>query len=309
MTNQESIRSFLEIQDQLHTLQQSNDRLRREAETNRLDAEAAAARNTQLLETRMKAIESQINSEQLKTLTEARQQNKTMLTQAMIFAASGFLVLILAAVVHWLTVSRFTKLLVQLPAGMALGAGKTPAALGMGMGETAMLPMPAVEQSTERFLEILGRLEKRILDVEASAQSRAALPENGGGKAQLSGPSAGNTGEAADALALLLGKGQTLLKLDQAEEALACFDEVLAREPGHVEAWLKKGAALERLQRLNEAIDCYDRVIATDNSATMAYLYKGGVFNRLERYSEALECYEQALRTQEKGRAANVIID
>jgi tetratricopeptide (TPR) repeat protein len=97
--------------------------------------------------------------------------------------------------------------------------------------------------------------------------------------------------------------------LDKPQEALDCFDEVLALDPEHADALVKKGAALERLQRLDEAIECYDLAIARDNSLTMAYLYKGGVFNRMERYSEALACYELALKSQQKGHAANVIID
>ena len=103
-------------------------------------------------------------------------------------------------------------------------------------------------------------------------------------------------------ITMLLGKGQSLLNLDQAEEALACFDQVLTLDPNHPEALVKKGAALERLRKLDEAIACYDRAIAADSSMTVAYLYKGGLFNRMERFGEALECYEKALHTQETGR-------
>jgi tetratricopeptide (TPR) repeat protein len=111
----------------------------------------------------------------------------------------------------------------------------------------------------------------------------------------------------ATAVTMLLGKGQTLMKLDKPEDALGCLDEALALEPDNTDALIKKGAVLERLQRLPEAIDCYDRAIARDNTITMAYLYKGAVFNRMERYSEALECYEQALKTRQKGESADVV--
>jgi tetratricopeptide (TPR) repeat protein len=117
------------------------------------------------------------------------------------------------------------------------------------------------------------------------------------------------TSENHDAITVLLGKGQTLLRLDKPDAAIMCFDEVLAIDAKNTDALVKKGAALERLQKLDEAIDCFDRAIAADSAMTMAYLYKGGVFNRMERYAEALECYERALRTQEKNRSANVIIE
>jgi tetratricopeptide (TPR) repeat protein len=125
-------------------------------------------------------------------------------------------------------------------------------------------------------------------------------PPNGEAVAAATGEP-GATPDAAR-ITMLLGKGQSLLNLDQAEEALGCFDQVLALDPSHPEALVKKGAALERLRKLEEAIACYDRAIAANGSLTVAYLYKGGLFNRMERFSEALECYEQALRTQEARR-------
>ena len=109
--------------------------------------------------------------------------------------------------------------------------------------------------------------------------------------------------EPLDRMAMILGKGQSLLSLDKPEEAIACFDEAIALDPRHSEALVKKGTALERLKRLEEAIDCYDRAIAANRSMTLAYLYKGGVCNQLERFSEALECYEQALRSQQQKNA------
>ena len=101
-------------------------------------------------------------------------------------------------------------------------------------------------------------------------------------------------------IALLLEQANTMAKRDNAEEALACLDQVLAAAPGHAEALVRKGAVLERLNKLDEAIACYDRAIAADNSLTFAYLHKGGLCSRLERFKEALECYEKALRTHEQ---------
>jgi tetratricopeptide (TPR) repeat protein len=117
-------------------------------------------------------------------------------------------------------------------------------------------------------------------------------------------PSTGSDlGTDPDRVDLLLGKGQSMLNLDDAKAAIACFEEVLAIDPNNAEAWVRKGSALERLQQLNEAAECYDRAIAVNDSMTIAYLHKGGLFNRMERFNEALECYEKALRTQEKRHA------
>ena len=172
-----------------------------------------------------------------------------------------------------------------------------------------MLGGQSAEESTTQFLAVIEKLERRIESLEKTVPN--GLTDNHdssngtNGKAELSAAE-----QAAATAAVLMGKGQTLLKLDKPEEAIACFDEALTIEPGNTDVLVRKGAALERLQRMDEAIACYDQAIAADSTMTMAYLYKGGVYNRLERYSEALQCYEQALKTQQKGQqAANVIID
>ncbi|MBI3869971.1 MAG: tetratricopeptide repeat protein [Verrucomicrobia bacterium] len=102
----------------------------------------------------------------------------------------------------------------------------------------------------------------------------------------------------------LLGKGEALLQLGQAQDALSAFEQLLGQEPNHVEAWVKKGSALERLEQIEQALACYDRAISIDRSFTLAYLYKGGICNRLERFDEALSCYEQALRSHETAAAS-----
>jgi tetratricopeptide (TPR) repeat protein len=181
-----------------------------------------------------------------------------------------------------------------------------------------------MEQSTARFLNTIDRLEKRINDLEGGVEPAAKAGESVPMESVVPAPEAaeapagatepkglaemeasmthvkGEQAEREAKLALLLGKGQALLNLQQADTALACFDEVIALDSTNPEAFVKKGMALERLGKLDEAIDCYDRAIALDDSMTMAYLSKGGVFNRLERYGEALQCYEQALRAQQK---------
>ena len=304
---QESLRSSLQIQEELHNMQAT-------IEKDRKDSEAAAARSADLLEGRLKLIEQSISSQRLDELKDLQRSNRTVLLAAGAFAVVGFVVLLFAAFVQWTAVSRITALSARLPASVGMGSG--PAALGMG--ETALLP-GQTEESTARFLGVIEKLERRIDSIEKTApQSLPGKTEgghestngaNGDSAPVASGEEAAGGMEQASAIALLLGKGQTLLKLDKPEEAIACFDEALAIDAGNTDILVRKGAALERLQRLDEAIACYDMAIAADRTMTMAYLYKGGVYNRLERYSEALECYEQALKTQQKGQSANVVIE
>jgi tetratricopeptide (TPR) repeat protein len=231
-----------------------------------------------------------------------------MLLVAGAFAAMGFMAMLLMAYFQWRTVNRLAEISSALPRlDRTLGAGRPIAALGPG--DTQLIPVSRAEQSNLRMSDALERLEKRIHELEHTAHP--PLPEATGhvhpAEHAEPGPSPGNGSPAngvapeADRVRMLLGKGQSLLNLDQAEEALACFDEALVLDSHNTEALVKKGSALERLRKLDEAIECYDRAIAADDSMTIAYLYKGGLFNRMERFNEALECYEQALRTQEKG--------
>lgn len=73
----------------------------------------------------------------------------------------------------------------------------------------------------------------------------------------------------------MLAKGQALLNMDQATEALECFEQILRAEPDHAEALVKQGMALELLRRMDEALACYDRAIAVNADMTIAYLQKG----------------------------------
>jgi tetratricopeptide (TPR) repeat protein len=149
------------------------------------------------------------------------------------------------------------------------------------------------------ILEAIQRIEQRLLEYQTA---RASLPEPQSHGAHLQNGN-GNADDH-DKLSVLLGKGQTLMRLDRPAEALEVFDEALALEPGNADIYVKKGTAFERMKKLDEAIACYDRAIAANESMTLAYLCKGGVFNQMERFSEALECYEQALRSQHKTPAA-----
>jgi len=291
----ELLRSYLQLQEQLHTLQIS-------MEENQKAAAVAATRNAISVSERLQALEQTLAAERARSLEAVRSSNRVLLIVAITFGVVCLLAMVLMAY-QWRTVSRLS--VAGLPATPLLGAGS-----GLAGGETRLLGVGgAVEQSNERLLDAISRLEKRILDFEITPPAPLTLPGPEGNHApnlsstilESASPAVGSsTGSNGTRVAMLLGKGQSLLNLDHPEEALDCFDQVLALEPTHTDALLRKAMALERLRKLGEAIECYDRAIAADNSFTLAYLYKGGLFNRMERFGEALECYEQALRVQEK---------
>jgi tetratricopeptide (TPR) repeat protein len=319
--SQETLRSFLQLQEQIHGAQLA-------IEQNRLDAKEAAEATARALALRLRAIEEAVATQRAQELRAMQSSNQVMIIVAGVFAAIGFVAMLLMAYFQWRTVHRLAELSAALP---PRGFEPLPALPALGSGEAPLVALGPAEQSSVRLVGALERLEQRILQLEHTAgpavkndptgpagsdatnghgsagTARVTTPSDSAAAKTNWEPSSGSNGEPTPAseaphTEVLLAKGQSLLNLDQAEAALACFDEILELEPAHPEALVKKGAALERLQRPNEALEYYDKAIAADDSMTVAYLHKGGLFNRLERFSEALACYEQALRTQESRR-------
>lgn len=297
---QEALRAYLQLQEQLHATQLAIER-------NRKEADATAAENAKTFSSRLQGIEQTLTTQRAQELEAMQSSNKAMLLVAGVFAGLGFLAMLFMAYFQWRTISHLAEISAALPVAHALGSGPSGTVLGPGDAHEVSVGPP--EQSNRRLLGALERLEKRIHELEHTSSpplpAGASLSQSTPRPVPSNGePPAADTAEAAigpdtSEITTLLGKGQSLLNLDEAEEALACFDQALALDPNHAEALVKKGAALERLRKPDEALACYDRAIAANSSLTVAYLYKGGLFNRMERFNEALECYEQALRTQE----------
>ena len=286
----ETLRSYLQLQEQLHTTQLA-------IEQNRKEATASAARTAEALENRLQAIEQALVLQRAHEMEAMQSSNRLILIVAGIIAVLGLATMVLMALSHWRAMSRLGDIATVLPMSRRLEQGEPVAALGPGNGP--VVSVSPVDDSNGRLLGVIDRLEKRIYELEHTTQSSAKPPQGHITEGDLvneeglEDPDAGKT-------EMLLGKGATLLHLDHNDEALVCFEAILAENPDHGEALVKKGLALERMRRVDEAIACYDQAILKNSAATMAYLHKGGLYNRLERYSEALECYEKALKTQEK---------
>jgi tetratricopeptide (TPR) repeat protein len=289
---QETLRSYLHLQEQLHATQLTIER-------NRKEADAAATENAKAFTARLQGIEQTLALQGAQELEAMRGSNKVIFIVAGFFAALGFLAMLFMAYFQWRTINRLAEISTVLPLAHALSA--RPAVAALGAGDAHMVSVGPPEQTNQRLLGALEQLERRIHQLERTAHEGGSLGQEAPPPAC---PSNGGTSLAPDAasITVLLGKGRSLLSLDKAEEALACFDQALALDANHAEALVKKGVALERLRELDEALASYDRAIAADSTLTVAYLYKGGLLNRMERFDEALECYEHALRTQENRR-------
>ena len=286
----------------------------------RREIEQSAVRNAEAITSSLSLIEPTLNRLHERQMEAVQSSNRTILIVAGIFAAVGFLGLIFITLILVRAIGRFSELAVLSGSrGQLVAPGQTNA---LGQGDLLPGKMGAAEQATGRFQSAIEQLQKRIIELEQSAQSPPPVSAGQGSRRPATtsahfavpnlqplpphsaGLEANSEVPAGSRASLLLGKGQALLNLDAAEPALQCFDEALALEPQNADAFVKKGMALEKLQDWEQALENYDRAIAIDNSLTVAHLYRGGVCNRLQRHREALESYEHALRSEKSSRAS-----
>jgi hypothetical protein len=319
------LRLSTNVEAEILLTRQALDQLRREVEQ-------SAARNAAAITSSLSLVESTMARMHERQMESARQSNRTILIVSGVFASLGLVCLLLISVVLMRAISRFSQVATVAPApGHLLGPAQPVAALSAGANELAAPRRGAAEEASSRFQGALEQLQRRIMELEQSAQASVSgnavpisvaaprtasprsvdesiastvdiqplLPDDGPASVAMTEESAPPS-----RASVLLGKGQALLNLDSIEPALKCFDEALALEPTNAEAYVKKGMALEKLQDWEQALESYNRAIGADQSMTVAYLYRGGVCNRLQRYGEALESYEQALRTEKKSQAS-----
>ena len=95
-------------------------------------------------------------------------------------------------------------------------------------------------------------------------------------------------------------KGRSLYALGQVDEAIACYDKVLALEPLSAVNWYNKGAALCELGRHKEAWGCFEESLRLDASFAQAWSGKGDCYARSSQHIEAIQCYDKALAINPK---------
>jgi tetratricopeptide (TPR) repeat protein len=305
--------NYLQI---LQTLAGLGDQLRSNQfaiEQNGKEAKEASAHNAELFSNGLQSIQQTFSSQQqaladrnIRELQAIESSNRVVVMAGGVFAAVVALTLFLVVYFQWRISKAWTHISHMPQVSHGLGAGETRA---LGPGSSQADSAGLSDATNTRLLHAVEQLETRLQGLEHNAgstasghRSQVSAPGNGDSKGTRGhvpissepGPASSN---AQARISAWLGQGQSMLKQNDWQAALQCFDEVLALEPNHGEALVRKGAALEHMKKLSEAFECYDRAIAADESMTIAYLHKGGLCSRLERFKEALECYEKALRT------------
>ncbi len=258
-----TVNGYLQIQMQLHDTQMALEKSRDEARQNAAETTA-----------RIQKLETTLIDQRARELETAQQNQRSLFMLSGAFGLTVLAAVLFMAFLQWRSVARLVETAARP------GAALVPAAAAVQ--QLAAPGRATVEISNARLLDIVGQLEKKILELESSGR----LLADSAAKSDL------------------LAEGQAFLDANEPQKALDCFEKILAAEPVNPEALVKKAAALERLGHVDEALACCDRAIAANGAPVTAYLFKGGLLNRLQRYDESLKCYESALHTQESKPAA-----
>jgi tetratricopeptide (TPR) repeat protein len=222
----------------LESMKEHLEKLQQQLERDRQESDERAARRAEAAATQLQAMHQSLADQRSRDMESLQSANRWMLGGAGIFALLACLTAVAMAWFQWRTVNT----LAGITSGSLRGLSASQPLGALSSGEHPQVTVSGpVAEANQRFLGSLDRLEKRILELEAYTRPALddVLPENGNGSAQLThGSRTGGNGLAAARAraSSLIGKGNALLSLDKFEEALACFDEILAREPGHAEA-------------------------------------------------------------------------
>lgn len=103
---------------------------------------------------------------------------------------------------------------------------------------------------------------------------------------------------------LIYHKGNCFLKLNQPEEAIKCYDEVLNFDSTLKEVWVQKGCALNNLKRPMDAIPLFNKAIELDPSYADAYSQKAESYKQVNDFMEMLKTYNALLQVDPKNENA-----
>jgi tetratricopeptide (TPR) repeat protein len=79
------------------------------------------------------------------------------------------------------------------------------------------------------------------------------------------------------------------------QRAIQLYDQVIALDPSHAEAYYKRGNALKNIGRLDAALASYDQAIERKPDYAYAYCNRGVVQHGLGLMAAALSSYDQAI--------------
>lgn len=94
-------------------------------------------------------------------------------------------------------------------------------------------------------------------------------------------------------ISAIYGKGMVYYRFNELEAALEQFDVVLSKNPEEVDTLYAKGAILSGLGKNEEALPLLKKTVALDPKMHIAWLAKGYLYLDQKDFEKALECFEK----------------
>jgi len=121
---------------------------------------------------------------------------------------------------------------------------------------------------------------------------------------QLAGGSTGDKLPADDDAEGWAQRGLEFAKINNFEEAVACWDKALATKPDYHPVWYNRGRALISLGRFEEAIASHDRALELKPDDNLAWQNRGEALGNLGRWQEAFASFDNSLEFEPGDRLA-----
>jgi tetratricopeptide (TPR) repeat protein len=264
LTREDIANNYLQIQEQIHATQLA-------IAESQLAAADAAKSNSEILARRLESLEQSVAAQHSADAEAARKTQQMTLFLAGTFGLAGLGIMLLMVYFQWRAFTQIAQISSQQHAAIANANA---------VHQLAAPGRATVESSNARLLDVVGQLEKKIIELENGSSLLVAAAD-----AKITSHAAA---------------GEVYPDTNSPQDALVSVEKILATQPTNSELLIKKAILLEKLGRTDEALAVCDRAIAADGALAGAHLHKGGLLNQLQRYDEALDCYERALVAQEK---------
>jgi tetratricopeptide (TPR) repeat protein len=97
-----------------------------------------------------------------------------------------------------------------------------------------------------------------------------------------------------------LKKGDNLFDEAKYDEAIACYDMALGKDPKNKWAWINKGSALSELSKYQDTISCFNKVAKIYPKSAQVWDSKGIALSRLNKFEEAIDAFDRVIELKPK---------